>query len=489
MTPPTKTPRPRILAQRPALPRPEVTPTPYAFLLLCWLLSACAPDPDARPPWAGVTFTDPLTTSFTVRNDTKTARPLALSTEFVPELPPGAYPDSLGPGEVATVELDLHRPVDIFLRLGGHESLRPLLPGQDRILLLGERGLRNAGERADVYAYLDERLLPIRPVGRQPEATDDLGRYLDTLRQRYRDSIRRPTPPAPADWVTEFTEREAELLAAFDTYGLRGYYRFFYADTLALPVSLQSLADRLLADPAYADNLTLPSLLYVRAYHAGELRYPELGSARARNDRLITDYLADSLPPSPHRDDLIANYVLTEQADDRLYSGKPENLARLTALLPTDYRAQLLRNQPGPDADDGELLAILRAPLDNQRGERAVPLSNRGAPVTLYKFWFEGCYPCLVQQPHEAELLAKFPDLGLEYVAFKTARDRWQPYLDRHEPPTDHHWFVPVDWPLRSGAPTYVLVDREGEVRCRSCPKPSDPLLGRMIREALVDEQ
>jgi hypothetical protein len=55
------------------------------------------------------------------------------------------------------------------------------------------------------------------------------------------------------------------------------------------------------------------------------------------------------------------------------------------------------------------------------------------------------------------------------------------------------YFFLLAGWELlivcsTTGAPTCVMVNAQGETICRPCPKPSDPLLGTMIEEALAEK-
>jgi hypothetical protein len=55
------------------------------------------------------------------------------------------------------------------------------------------------------------------------------------------------------------------------------------------------------------------------------------------------------------------------------------------------------------------------------------------------------------------------------------------------------YFFLLAGWELlivcsTTGAPTCLMVNAQGETICRPCPKPSDPLLGTMIEEALAEK-
>ncbi|TXF90600.1 hypothetical protein FUA23_05770 [Neolewinella aurantiaca] len=172
-----------------------------------------------------------------------------------------------------------------------------------------------------------------------------------------------------------------------------------------------------------------------------------------------------------------------------------EEIDTLRSILPSFYNERLDEVERAfieQSASANGLADFITTSYPTPSGTEESVMSTGSKPLRLLKFWFAGCYPCLWQQPHEAELLANYPEVDLVYVAHSTEKSAWQEYLDEHQPPTDLQLYVPQKERAvikasagTTGAPTYVMVDDQGEIVCRPCPKPSDSLLSEMIVGAL----
>ncbi|NJC26917.1 TlpA family protein disulfide reductase [Neolewinella antarctica] len=459
------------------------------LLSLAFLCTCNRAQPTDEVPWKGASFLQPVTTSLTVVNASADTLELDISTRDVPDFVEGDYPGKLLPGDSATVSLDIFVAADCFVGLGFNHSLRPLLPGLDRKLVLTD-SMRNAGPWEAHYTYLDGNLLPIRPAGRQPEMTDTLDHLRTELTARYAASWSQTKADAPAVWLDSFVRHEVDLAVLSDVFDKKGYMQFFYGDTLTISPQLLSRADLILNNPDYYDNVLYNRLIGSVAMYTHQGPADASSSAGARNYGRISDYLITKFPLPQQRSESLSAFAFNQQADQRMYEGKDENLARIRKELSPAYLRRL-------DEQQGRLIAarsnasgikiLLNSELLTTTGDVAKPSDKRTKPLTLYKFWFEGCYPCIVQQPAEAKLLERYPELELVYVAFETARKNWLPYIEKHQPPPAKHFYLSkqqkpilIDALGSVGAPTYVLVHEE-EVVCRQCPKPDDPLLEKMI--------
>ena len=460
---------------------------PFLLLLTMSLTTACDDRNDLNPPWSSATFLEPLPTELTVTNDTDTAVAIGLFTTDLPGVEEGDYPDTLAAGAAFTVTADLFRPRGAYIDINDAYTGQTLFPGVDRRLSWGGQAFTNEGTHKTWYDFYDPYVRALNRPGPAPALTD-VAEYGDTLRSRLPE-FPLVSPDIPA-WLVEFTKKDVELSIAYNQYSLRGYYRAMLADTLPIPPELSTRARALVGDPLafYSPNYPLFSKFY--AWHLRENEELAIDGVSPRNARIATDFLADSFPLPEKRNDAIASYLYDKVHETKMYAGKVENMDRLLAELPTDYRGRLLELRTKVErafaTDDGHR-EFLNTPLATLDGREITPTALRSKPKTLFKFWFEGCRPCLIQQPDEEKLLAENPDLELIYVAFSTQKDRIPAYLDKHAPPATAHLYLPKTQTElvrkatgRTGAPTYLLVVGD-EVVCRNCPKPSDALFKDLL--------
>ena len=468
--------------------------------LLCLpvLLFTCGPAPSPSDehalPWAEASFLTPIPTPIILVNASDTTWQLAADLRDYTPAVGDVLPDSLHSGETVTVTPVIARPHQMFVGLGHHRSLRVLLPGYSRTLRYDDsRKMPETGPNTELYSHLDGAFAPLHPMPFYPPEITDITAYFDSVSREFTahlDTL--PARPDLPEWVRPLIEREAWLLALQRPLHTRAYRAFFYKDTLAVAEAYLDTVRRALESPLAYHTPSFNDLLGAYSRYLGETGPHQTAGASTRNNWALATTLLSNYPAPAYRHDAIANMATGETGDLRLYDGKAQIIDTLTASLPADYQERIrifTDSIAASRRDDGALRAFLTTPFENEAGELVTPLAVRGRSKTLYKFWFAGCYPCIVQQPHERELMAEHPDLEVVYVAFSTDRERWLPYLKEHDAPASANLYVPEEQTEvvrdalgRLGAPIYLLLDADDEVRCVNCPKPDDPLLEGLLR-------
>ena len=402
-----------------------------------------------------------------------------------PNFDPSDYGSSLLPGKRTNVTADIFQPLSVFVEVNDIPTIRTTFPGMDRHLVWTGDAFENRGVHVLPYDYYDDHTEELTRPGNAP-AIENLDEYGDTLTARYLayDATAKGVEP----WLADFTRRSVAVEIPYRQMHLRAFYAFMMADTLFVSDSLNTRVRAQINDP---ENFNVPAYVdlwrvdvHYQAELRGEHKWPQ-------KDRAITQWIIDSFPFSGKQYDAIASMLYNQLHEERMYEGKEENMESMLEVLPNDYRAKLDRVAAELEAeratDDGDQVFLAHELVDLDGG-RTTANAARRKPNTLFKFWFAGCKPCIMQQPAEAQLLQDYPDLEIVYVAFKTRKDIIPDYLAKHQPPTDRHLYLPMEETAvmraatgRAAAPTYLLVMGE-EVVCRNCPNPSDASLEEMLQ-------
>ncbi len=400
-------------------------------------------------------------------------------------------PDSLRPGDSATLTVDIHQPYYVFCQSEYNLSLRVLLPGLDRALVHTDSGVVEVGPHKLEYDYLDAVLLPLNVVGRQPRTGTDLIEmqrvYFEEARVHH-DTV--PVPEGLPAYVLPLLERTIQLLSFQQPIESHNYHLFFLEDTLPVPAAISDSLGRLLAQADYYDSPDYNGAFIMWAQLIGEVVHD---SARDVTSNIMTSRARGYLnfPISERRADATASHLAYLLTDQRVYLNKSESIDTLRASLPKTYQnavTRIERSATARSASVAGLLKLLKSKYQTPDGSERAIGSTSERKFRLLKFWFAGCVPCLTQQPYERELLAAYPNVELIYVAHNTQPDTWRAYLDEHKPPAARQYLVPRGQTKEvlaaagtTGAPTYVMVDATGAAVCQPCPKPSDPMLRQFL--------
>jgi thiol-disulfide isomerase/thioredoxin len=469
---------------------------------LLLLVSCSSLDPDDiadRAPWAEATFLDPLTTTISFTNGDTVSHDLRVKLFGFREDLNRAVPDSLAVGETYKYTVQIHRPFYVFYGSGYRISMRLLLPGKSRYLVYGESSISETGPFATEYNYIDEVLMPLKQPGRTPGSLENVTEYHQralSIAQQHFDTIPRTT--VLPGYVVPMLEDAIRAGAYHEALSIRGYYMFFYGDTIQVSERFIDSAQSFLARSEY--NLT-PQYVDLQESLARVIGISDHDSkhesSRNNANAVTKSYLSQYLD-ADRQYDAVATHLVSLITNEKMHLGKMENIESLYAILPPHYQKALDGiEQEAIDrtASLNGLADFMKTPLLTSSDEKRQPNTLSEKPLRLLKFWFAGCYPCLIEQPHEQELLAAYPDVDLIYINYSTSKDVWLEYLKKHQPPAHFQLHIPGMRTklVRSaagttGAPTYLMVDMEGETVCRPCPKPSDPLLGEIIEEELRKE-
>ena len=452
------------------------------------LTGSCAPSPEEPEP----SFPNPVRTQLTFINDAEAPLAFGVWPAYTLVGLGSNLPDSLAAGDSLSVRMDLPGPRRIIVATGSRSMGYDLLPGKDRRVRLTAAGHRNRGLHRAAYDLLDRGEAWV-PTTIGPEWTalayDD---FLDSMRRlgAAADDTVRALSGDPD--IRNLLAANLRLRALKHQAGYASFRSFFYHEKNEVP--------RWLADSAYhaldahpygttAEHKDLYQALIVAETLASMDSTAEKLSAGTRNYTAFMErFLA--LPNSDRGHTARAELVMEMIGTNRDFTDRQLIQDSLLAALPPAYRRRVLRYADAFARTQGSagLQSLFASMLPEERADSLRLREARETDLTLYKFWFAGCVPCIRQYPAERELLDRYPDLRMHTIAFSTKPDNWRAYLEGRRPPGSRHFFVSdADRPLLKsavgdiGAPYYVLT-RADSVVCRSCPKPSDPL----IREYLT---
>ena len=466
------------------------------FLALC---STCDhvtdPTPTPQPlPWLASSFIHPETTEISFVNASDSAWAVGSDLRDYYIIFNELLPDSLHSGETVTLKADIFYPRRLYVFTSHYSTLRPVLPGHSRTLRYDGKKLTEAGKYQAIYNYLDSALLVLHPEPFYPTKFSDLWAYHDTLTAEFTlhlDTL--STTSEIPTWTIDLARREAYLMSLERPLYARTYRQYFYGDSVAVPPAyidtVRSALELPLAYQSASYDLLFGS--YARFLVEAEVHPDE--SAATRNYWSYANVLLHDFPAPSYRIDATAEFLSARITEQIMYRDKAQIIDTLIASLPSVYQASIsaITEQVAARYSSSEgMQDFLVTPLESGSGRSVTPINIRRQPTTLYKFWFAGCTPCIKEQPYERDLLAQYPELEIVYVAFNTSKDNWLPYLDKHNAPASNNLYVPegrndlVQAALgQAGAPIYVLLDKNNRVRCRNCPKPSDPSLASLLNE------
>lgn len=468
--------------------------------LLLFVVGCSVSDPEAHQaenvPWTEASFIDPLLTEITFTNADDVPHTLGTDLRGYYEDLGDRIPDSLLAGESVTLTVELHYPRYLYHGSGDFHSTRLVLPGYARHLVHEQDTVRERGDYAAEYAYIDAVIMPLnlpRQVAPDISSLDDFWKSKNRTARAHLDSLE--IPEGLPDYIPSLIGRSVEINSYSTTLSMRSFYRLFRKDTLAVSSAMTDSISALLKRPGYYQTPEYNGLYEKLSTYKGETTLPVSTSVSANIHAGITAGYLDGYPVPARQYDAIGERIAQDITNPRVYSGKMENMDTLLSLLPEAYRnklAKIQREAIAAAASEHGLVNFIETTYDTPEGGEASVNELGTKPLRLLKFWFAGCMPCLIQQPNEAELLAKHPEVDLIYIAHNTDKEEWEKYLVRHKPPTALQLYVPLKERTAiqsaagtTGAPTYVMVDDAGEMICRPCPKPSDPLLDKIIEGAL----
>ena len=459
---------------------------------------SCAPAPKEEK--VSASFSAPVPTRFTLVN----ASDSTINVSFWPEYALadfGAHtPDSLAAGDSTTVTLELHQPGFVVTSMAYRRNYYDLLPGYHRTLVYEAAANITQGPHTGTYQALD-RTKEWLPWTIGAELTgllyEDFLEHMGELGARALDSLyvfKEEHPELSADLANRM-EAEIRLRALKNMTGYTNYRRFFYGEEHPLPRWLTDTVDAALAAYTYGEvpdyGELLKSLTIVRQNARMDVAQEKQSAATRNYTALMHAYL--ELPDDPTGYTARGDLAMEIIGKDRDFTNRQMIMDTLLNAVPEDFRRRVLAYGEAFAAsrDASGLQTLFTSRLREEHGDSVQVAEQRDSRLTLYKFWFAGCYPCIVQYPHERDLLTQYPELQMHTIAFETESEAWSAYLRNRRPPGGRHFFVApeqsklVEDALGGlGAPQYVLVG-EGEVICRSCPKPSDPLLAEKIEGAL----
>lgn len=123
-------------------------------------------------------------------------------------------------------------------------------------------------------------------------------------------------------------------------------------------------------------------------------------------------------------------------------------------------------------------------------GGRDLQLSNLKGKVVVLNFWFIACPPCRVEIPKLNQLVEEYRATDVVFIAFAPdSEDDLREFLKTN--PFKYH-IIPNATPVAesygvTGAPTHILIDREGVIRSVRFGEVSNPKaeLSRSINDLL----
>ncbi|NJC27151.1 TlpA family protein disulfide reductase [Neolewinella antarctica] len=361
------------------------------------------------------------------------------------------------------------------------------MPTYDRHISVGEDTVKNIDENKRRYDYLDHRFTELVRGNRWPSNLVSIDIMVNDFRREYRvtDTLNSKNDGAK-DWLRAFGAEEAELFAYSRSLHLANYLRYIGQDTLLLSETTENKIIDLLGTNA----------LYYRPSYIDLFReyswYHRIDNNLSGADYVLRDFLTLYFLPA-HRNDAVAYYIdmvnnssWTEFEDrdqyDSIRNSLPPSHQGLLSVNPFDA------TKVAASKKDDLLQFFGREFVADENNRKRKILNDDIDKITLYKFWFVGCRPCVVQQEFEQGLLEEFADLEIVYVCHSSSKSSWLNYQQELSVDVKYGVYVPSvtseDLETatgRLGAPLYVLMDGAEEIVCDDCPNPSGNTLRELI--------
>jgi thiol-disulfide isomerase/thioredoxin len=135
--------------------------------------------------------------------------------------------------------------------------------------------------------------------------------------------------------------------------------------------------------------------------------------------------------------------------------------------------------------------------LLSDQQNRFLALVDFNGKALLLNFWFPGCKPCILEIPHEKELMKKYGDKGFTIIniCMEATVKQWQTALKNYNLAgvnvvTQGNWERKLKEAYGVGGfPHYVLIDQAGKIVENQTHKPSDPRLAELIEATLSNQR
>lgn len=241
-----------------------------------------------------------------------------------------------------------------------------------------------------------------------------------------------------------------------------------YKDTLAYrnSVSYQNLLDahfnRLVNEETYESGDNDHTLLFLKKVDAS------LPNGYAK-DKIMMDYLQFGLKPNKNLDEAFNIYKNSNP--------NPENLVKLTERY--HQLQSITEGKPSPTFN-----------YENHNGGTTSLAELKGKYVYI-DVWATWCGPCLREIPFLKETEKDYHGKNIEFVSISIDEpddyDKWKEMVTEKslagiQLMADNNWeskFV-KDYGIL-GIPRFILVDPKGNIVAADAPRPSDPLLKKML--------
>lgn len=259
----------------------------------------------------------------------------------------------------------------------------------------------------------------------------------------------------------------------------------------------RSIIGKYLEDPDIEDshpNFPPKELLEQLAKEYPDLFYTSMIHARINSDRTRLDSLLDNSPKS----DLIRQYEWLSGLNQHLDQGKEAGIAVYWSLI------QQRELPPGVfehlQYRYDEVMATIEKPLPNYAEITNVPegsaqalmqdIARKHAGKRVYfDIWATWCSPCHQEMKNSTPMKKAFKqsDIVAVYLCADGAEQQMEHAIKKYELAGDHYFLSKrVSRELRenfsiSGYPTYMIMNKEGQVVNQKAPRPSN--LSALMKE------